>query len=59
MWLLNRIKEPSSLAGLGLVYNSLSTILSTGHTDSALFATILAGIAAFLVPEATTPPKQN
>lgn len=46
---LKRVREPSSLGGIGLVITGVQT-LATGETVVGL-AQIFAGIAAILVPE--------
>lgn len=47
-----RLSEPSTWAGIGLVIQGAVQAFATGGADPAAWATIAAGMAAVLKPEA-------
>jgi|GEM_PF-4098073 hypothetical protein len=47
-----RLKEPSTWAGIGLVIQGAVQAYATGGADMAAWATIAAGMAAIIKPEA-------
>jgi hypothetical protein len=50
-WIGGRFAEPSSYAGLSGAIGSVSHMVTSGQTSSALIGTALAGLAAFFMPE--------
>lgn len=52
--IIDRLKEPSTWAGIGLIIQGFYQIWETKGGDSTAFATIGAGIAAIFLPEKTT-----
>ena len=50
-WLLKRFTEPSSYAGIAAAFSSVAHMVTTGQTNGTLIATVLAGLAAFVMPE--------
>lgn len=51
---IDRVKEPSTWAGIGLVLQGAYQLFESKGGDSTAFATIGAGIAAIFLPEKTT-----
>lgn len=50
----DRLKEPSTYAGIGLIIQGAVQIYMTKGGDSSAWATIGAGIAAIFLPEKIT-----
>lgn len=46
-----RLREPSSWAGLGLLFQGIAALVASRGADSAGWASVAAGVAAVLVPE--------
>lgn len=46
-----RLTEPSSWAGIAGAIHALASLLATGGTDPAAWGTLVASIAAVLIPE--------
>lgn len=61
-WLLSRLVEPSTYAGLGAIGTGVYQIATTGNVGGAV-SSIIGGLLAFVVPEgnsatiAKTPPS--
>ena len=49
---MNRIKEPSTWAGLGLVCHALSLLMASGGKDGAAWGQLVAGVVAVAAKEA-------
>ncbi|MBL0233277.1 MAG: hypothetical protein IPQ08_06390 [Chitinophagaceae bacterium] len=52
--IIDRVKEPSTWAGLGLVVQGIYQLYVSKGGDIAAIGTIGAGIAAIFLPEKTT-----
>lgn len=50
----DRLKEPSTYAGIGLIIQGAVQIYMTKGGDSSALATIGAGVAAIFLPEKTS-----
>lgn len=51
MNLINRFKEPSSWAGLGLLCQGLAGVIASKGQDSQALATVIGGVLAVVMPE--------
>lgn len=50
-YLLARLAEPTSWAGLGIAYNSVYHIATTGQTSQPIIAGLIGGLLAVFMPE--------
>lgn len=56
-WLIKRLNEPSSHAGLGVFAAGLSQVVAN-HSDVTGYIMIASGLGAFMFPEKTAAAKQ-
>jgi hypothetical protein len=49
--IINRLREPSSWAGLGLLFQGIAQLIASKGADSSGWASVAAGAAAVLMPE--------
>lgn len=57
--LKDRIKEPSTWAGLGLLVQGVAQVYLSKGGDSTAYATIAAGVGAIFLPEKTAYESSN
>lgn len=55
----DRLKEPSSWAGIGLIIQGLFQLYDSKGGDASAFGTIGAGVAAIFLPEKTAYESSN
>jgi len=48
---MKRMKEPSTWAGIGLIFQGVAQAIASKGTDATAWATIVGGMAAVLVKE--------
>lgn len=51
MNVIDRVKEPSTWAGLGWVFSGISTLIASKGTDGAGWAQLAAGLGAVFMRE--------
>lgn len=49
-YIIARLKEPSSIAGIGLIFTAIPMLMSNPQNAAAI-AMLLSGIGAIIVPE--------
>lgn len=52
---LDRLKEPSTWAGFGLIFQAILLLIATKGMDGTAWGTLAAGVAAVAMPERGTP----
>lgn len=48
---MNRLKQPSTWAGLGLIFQALAGLIASKGTDPQAWATVAAGVGAVIINE--------
>lgn len=51
IWLLNRLKEPTTWLGFAMLIPQVGAVIAAGHITAAGVATIAGGIAGVLIKE--------
>lgn len=49
-----QLKQPSTYAGLGVIFSAIPALLATGGTDMTAWAAIIGGIIAIFKNEGST-----
>ena len=50
-FIIDRLKEPSTYAGLGLLLHGIAGLIASKGTDGQAWGTVAAGIGAVFLPE--------
>lgn len=53
---LERLREPSSWAGFGLLFQGLAALIASKGLDPTAWASIASGVAAVAMPERSKAP---
>lgn len=58
-WWTDRLKEPSSAGGLGLVIAAAARMVTSGHVDAESLSMLVGGIGAFSMTEKGPVPQEQ
>lgn len=56
---IERLKEPSTWAGFGLIFQAILLLLASKGMDGTAWGTLAAGVAAVVMPESGKTPAAS